>query len=99
MNAASINYLTNDLRELNARLPAAFAQSADLPGDELRTCRWLALGMQSDDANLSTWQRAFVEELQGFARFARSCGLEDVIYTLTDQRLVMDPVSSSKGED
>jgi hypothetical protein len=38
-----IDYLNDDLRELNARLAAALADSRELSLEEQRVCRWLAL--------------------------------------------------------
>ena len=75
----NIQYLNPDLRELNIRLRAAFADAAGMSDDEALHCRWLAMGMQSEASGLLASQQALVEELKAIVDFARDRNLEDVV--------------------
>ena len=75
----NIQYMNSDLRELNIKLHAAFADTIGLSDEEVRHCRWLAMGMRPATADISTFQRALVGELKAIIDFARSRNLEGVV--------------------
>ena len=74
----SIQYLNPALRELNARLRSAFAQADQLSSEQVRDCRWYAMGMLPAIVDATTHQQMLADELKAVAHFARSRGIEGV---------------------
>jgi len=74
-----IEYLNQELLELNLRIREAFSQASGLSKDQMTTCRWIAMNMPCSSGNLSTTQKDLVTSLEVAVEYSREHNLEEVV--------------------
>ena len=74
-----IEYLNQELLELNLRIREAFSHASGFSKDQMKTCRFMAMKMPCPSIDLSTTQKELVANLEAAVEYAKNHNLGDIV--------------------